>query len=288
MLLRMIYDKLSNSEQNVVYMNSLSFVRKYALSVQNGTLSQFRKVNRSASWLLMDDIQLFQGKDKSIEELLNTFEHIMEQGGKTIFTLQDESPVTEYLGERLSSRLKCGLFLPLHQPEKPEFVKYFEYELIKKKCSVPIFNTAQRVLEELATHVGELCTAQKVLEQLIYFIEKEPNLSMINFTDFWANLEEDRLHKKTPGNIIRVVSEFSGITEGEILGNRRTPKIVEARHLAMYAVREICQISYYEIGRCFNKQHGAILQAFKGINAKMLMDTGLRERYAMISKVFMK
>ncbi|MHB1651217.1 MAG: helix-turn-helix domain-containing protein [Desulfitobacteriaceae bacterium] len=271
-----------------VLADSLTFAKEYAFAAQEGMLISFRQSYRSARWLLMDDIHLLKGKKKTIEELLHTFEHMMEQGGRAVFTLQAGTPDVEFLGERLASRVKGGLILPVNSPERLELASYVAYLLNRRLSPMLKETSVGEIITELASHVENLRAAQEVLDKFILFMAKVPSLNKDHFEHFWQGFEEEARTTANPENTIRVVAEVCRIPVEDILGNRRTPRIVEARHLAMYVLRKLCHASYTEVGRQFGKEHGTIIHACRGIEAKFSTDDGLRERLEVIYKVFVK
>lgn len=68
---------------------------------------------------------------------------------------------------------------------------------------------------------------------------------------------------ESTGQIIRAVSEVSGVTPSEIVGLRRERRIVVARHVAIALTRNrLGFLSYPEIGRAFGKRdHTSMMYA---------------------------
>lgn len=61
--------------------------------------------------------------------------------------------------------------------------------------------------------------------------------------------------------IIEVVAAEHFITAERIKGKRRLPRIVEARHAAMYLLRHQLGMSFPEIGRHMNRDHSSVVYA---------------------------
>lgn len=91
-------------------------------------------------------------------------------------------------------------------------------------------------------------------------------------------------------DIIRQTSASTGISIGEILGNRRSRPIVAARHMAMArAYVERPDLSLPELGRLFKREHTSILACVKkmgvwnGFDARKIEGiSGLQRRYGCI------
>ena len=64
-----------------------------------------------------------------------------------------------------------------------------------------------------------------------------------------------------PSTIITQVSRASGVPVAAILGKRRSMRVVRARHVAMWAIRERLGLTYVAIGALFNRDHSSCVHA---------------------------
>lgn len=265
-----------------LWLRAPAFATEYALAAQEGRLGSFRERVRSSGFLFLDDLQELKGKEKTIEELLHTFEHIMEQGGKVAVVLESEELSLDFLGKRLASRFLSGLTLVLGQPEPDELKGFAEYWLQGKLAILdPGF------VEGLAESARTLRDVKQRSEEFLSYLErKQVRATAGEFAAFWAARQAEMRLAPVSENVLRVVAEMYEIALSDILGRRRFPQIVEARHLAIYAMKTVCQCSYAEMSRIFNKEHGAIIQAYKGFGAKLTANPGLRARLETINQVF--
>lgn len=65
--------------------------------------------------------------------------------------------------------------------------------------------------------------------------------------------------------IIKIVSIETGVEISSMKGRRRHSELVEARHLAMYFVRNRTTLSHARIGRIFDKDHTSIIHAIQTV-----------------------
>lgn len=72
-----------------------------------------------------------------------------------------------------------------------------------------------------------------------------------------------RIMPLSPGEIIRRVAKWYGVTPDDIVGNSRTRRIVEARQCAVYWVHTRMNLSAGAVGRRFNRDHATILHSIK-------------------------
>jgi chromosomal replication initiator protein len=68
--------------------------------------------------LLLDDIQLLAGKERTQEELFNLFNHLVDADRQLIFTAPAHPNTLEGIEERIVSRLEGGLVAAIAEPDK--------------------------------------------------------------------------------------------------------------------------------------------------------------------------
>lgn len=259
-----------------------AFATEYSLAAQEGRLGSFRRMVRSSGFLFIDDLQELKGKEKTIEELFHTCDHIMEQGGKVAAVLEAKDLKLSFLGERLASRFLSGLILALDWPEPKELHGFAEFCLQGKLAILD-----PEIVDGMAAGAKTLAEIKRRCEAFLSYLERQQaEATAKEFNAFWKTQEEEFACEPIPENILKLVSEMYGLTITDILGRRRFPQIVEARSLAIYAVRTICRTSYAEISRMFNREHGAIIHAFQGFEEKLAANQGLRTRLETIKQVF--
>jgi chromosomal replication initiation ATPase DnaA len=74
--------------------------------------------------------------------------------------------------------------------------------------------------------------------------------------------------------ITRAVAEHYGVPYEWLVATRaargrrwRDPYIVEARHVAMVLIRQLCAASYQQIGRYFHMDHTTVLSGIRRVSA---------------------
>lgn len=69
--------------------------------------------------------------------------------------------------------------------------------------------------------------------------------------------------------VARVAAEF-GVTVSEIMSRRRTEKFIVPRHVAMYLLRQVTDMSLAQIGEMIgHRDHGTVLHAIKAVESRM-------------------
>ena len=84
---------------------------------------------------------------------------------------------------------------------------------------------------------------------------------------FEKNIEETR-------KVVEYAHKY-GVTVEDIRGKRRTREIAQARHVCIYIMRTVTDLSLPSIGRVFNRDHSTILSSIDTIQAKIREDASL-------------
>lgn len=280
-MLRYLYQHRGQQE-GAILADALGFAHQYAYAAQENKLNSFRQRYRTTRLLLMDDLQALEGKVKTIEELHYTYEYVIENGGKMVMTLEADSPHLEFLGERLASRFLSGVAIPVTVPLVDE-IEAFLVEYIQQKH---LFMDHE-ILGMIANRTENLTDALRSMEQFVEFaVLQENELSMQCFQAYWEYKVRKRNNAAEPMNIIKLVAQTMGVPVEELVGPSRKPKVNEAREMAIYTIRTLCQISYPAIASFFNRNHSTMIISYKKMGEKITKDHELEQIYFNILKVF--
>jgi chromosomal replication initiator protein len=264
----------NSSDNEVIYVTSEDFLNEYREGIEKGTMNLFKNKFRYTDVLLIDDIQFFQDKPGVQEELFHTFNALANAKKQLVFTCDRPPSELKKFSERLISRFEQGLRLDLQPPRYEErfailkstikrgsiFIPDEVIELISKNISSNVRDLigALNILIAYTELMGKPITLEVAQQRLrnIFYAPKQPNLSM----DY----------------IIRVVSEYFGLTPNDLKGKKRSQNIVFARQIAMYIGREMTEYSTTEIGQDFGgKDHTTVMYSIDKIKEKLLIDPTL-------------
>ena len=275
-------DQNSRLNERRIFTDALSFSRQYAYAAQDNKLNSFRQRYRSARLLLIDDLQHFKGKVKTIEELQATYEYVLGNGGKLVIALEADLPQLEFLGERLASRFLSGMVVPINRLSVNEMERFLEEYIHQEHLFMD-----RLALAVIAERTDNLAAAMRIIKQFVQFAESQQDeLSLDCFRLYWENEESRRNGLADPLNIIRIVAQTMGVSVEELIGPSRKPKPNEARQLAIYTIRTLCQISYPVIANYFNRNHSTMIISYKKMQEKLTKDYELNKKYEIILNVF--
>ncbi|MFN2572635.1 MAG: DnaA ATPase domain-containing protein [Gemmatimonadales bacterium] len=129
----------------VACLSTQQFVDELIAAIDGNRVDWWRARYRRATALLLDDIQLLAGKDRTQEELFNLFNQFVEGDRQLVFTAPAHPNTLQGLEERIVSRLEGGLVAEIGEPDKE--VKRAALERLLKNQRVP---TEAALLDYLA------------------------------------------------------------------------------------------------------------------------------------------
>ncbi len=95
------------------------FVDELIGALQEGTVDRWRARYRTATALLLDDVQFVAGKERTQEELFHVFNALYAEGKQLV--IASDRPPRELSGleDRLRSRFEGGLVVEMQSPDRP-------------------------------------------------------------------------------------------------------------------------------------------------------------------------
>lgn len=102
----------------VACLSTQQFVDELIAAIDGNRVDWWRARYRRATALLLDDIQLLAGKERTQEELFNLFNHLVDADRQLIFTAPAHPNTLEGIEERIVSRLEGGLVAAIVEPDK--------------------------------------------------------------------------------------------------------------------------------------------------------------------------
>src|SRR5467141_2151542 len=102
----------------VACLSTQAFIDELIAAIDGNRVDWWRARYRRATALLLDDIHLLAGKERTQEELFNLFNQLVDADRQLIFTAPAHPNTLEGLEERIVSRLEGGLVTEIAEPDK--------------------------------------------------------------------------------------------------------------------------------------------------------------------------
>jgi chromosomal replication initiator protein len=118
-LLHAIGNALATSPSAVVAcLSAQDFFDELVQAIEHDRVDAWRARYRRATALLLDDVHLLAGKERSQEELFHLFNHLTGAQRQLVFTASAPVRALRDLDDRLTSRLDGGLVVELPAPDR--------------------------------------------------------------------------------------------------------------------------------------------------------------------------
>src|SRR5438093_10866703 len=102
----------------VACLSTQAFVDELIAAIDGNRVDWWRARYRRATALLLDDIHLLAGKERTQEELFNLFNLLQDKDRQLVFTAPAHPNTLTGLEERIVSRLEGGLVAELKEPDR--------------------------------------------------------------------------------------------------------------------------------------------------------------------------
>jgi chromosomal replication initiator protein len=102
----------------VACLSTQAFVDELIAAIDGNRVDWWRARYRRATALLLDDIHLLAGKERTQEELFNLFNQLLDGDRQLVFTAPAHPNTLQGLEERIVSRLEGGLVAEIGEPDR--------------------------------------------------------------------------------------------------------------------------------------------------------------------------
>jgi chromosomal replication initiator protein len=263
----------SHAEMRIVYTTSERFMNQLITCIRTDRMGLFHRHYRSADVLLVDDIQVLAGKERTQEEFFHTFNELYDHQKQIVISSDAPPKTTAGLVERLRSRFEWGLLVDVQAPDLET-----KMAILDKKAEAEGVHLPEDVRIFIATktksNVRELEGA--LVKLIAYSSVAGVPISIDMAKQLLRHLTAGQDRKITIEGIIKVVAEKFSVSPAQIRLKSNARQVTYPRQIAMYLVKELTQSSLPEIGRAFGgKHHTTVLHSVQKIERLRHSDADL-------------
>jgi len=264
-LLEGIYRRVRrlHPDLRVQYLTAENFTNYFTHSMRKNSAPQFRQKFRTIDVLILDDVEFLEGKVKTQQELLHTFEELVHCGRQVVLAGDRHPRLLTGLLPELASRFASGLTSRVHVPP-------FEsrLEICRRKAEARKAHIKPEALRHLASkfqhNVRELEGAVNVLITQ-YEVSRRP-VTVSTARRLLAEFHEAPQMPVDIPDIEQAVCEFFRVNPADLKSSKRSRSVSQPRMLAMFLIRKHTQAAYSEIGAHFGgRNHATVISAEKRV-----------------------
>jgi len=271
-----------NPRTKIIYVPLMDFVRNITTSLRHNTIETVKLFYQSADLLLVDDIHLIAGKDKSQEEFFHIFNFLFSTKRQIIFTCDQPPKNIKYLENRLKTRFSQGLNLQLAAPELE-----MRAAILLKKSQNPQISLSLN--EDIALFIASHVTSNvRDLEGALLKLKAFVDFSKINHSLISKEVVESALGDLiSPKKLLieineiqKTVSKYYGITLSDLISSSRKQHLVRARQMAIYMCHNLTNLSLSKIGQNFgNRDHSTVLYSCEKLKKMMASNNDIQNDF---------
>ncbi len=271
--------RTNRPELNVIYVKGEEFTNQLIDAITRNATKAFHEHYRTADVLIIDDIQFIAGKEATQEEFFHTFNELF-QAKKQIILSSDRPPRDiQTLEDRLKSRLEWGLLADINPPDFELRTAILKNKAKSVNLDMPD-DVCIYIAENLKNNVRQLEGAVKKIAAQSFLTGMPVTVDMAIgcIADFITPSEPVNV---TVDKILDFVSRHYDISVEDMKSKKRNASIARARHVSIYIIRKMTDMSLPAIGRLFSRDHTTVMASLEKIESEIknsaTMEIDIRE-----------
>jgi chromosomal replication initiator protein len=270
-LLHAIGHRAWSNHHRVLYVTAEQFTNQFVTAIAQGRTEEFRAKYRHLDILLIDDIQFLAGKERTQEEFFYTFNDLHAASGQLVIS-SDRSPrLMSLLEDRLRSRFEWGLIADIQPPalETRLAILTTKAAELRQEVDADVLHfLAQRChnnIRQLEGSLNRIVAFARLLRAAITLELAAEALAPVSPSP-------EKPHP-TPQAVLETVAQYFDLSTPALSGKSRAKEVAEARHIAMYLLREDAQQRVTEIASLLGgRDHSTVIYGLRKIDNAVTAD----------------
>lgn len=275
---------LAQHNFRTAYVTAEHFTNDFVTAISQGRADEFRRRYRTLQLLLVDDIQCLAAKDRTQEEFFYTFNDLHSEGCQLVFTSDRPPANIPGLQGRLCSRFQWGLIADIQPPDEETRLAILQAKAADQGVKLPR-DVALFLANRSRTNIREL---EGSLNRVIAFAGlMETDITTSLASRALAPLTTARPSPADPQAVMKAVSTYFNISLAQLSGKSRAKPIAEARHVAMFLLREDAELALKQIGLLLgHRDHSTVIHGVQKVTNSMGTDPRVAEQISEIRALF--
>ncbi|MEO6120602.1 MAG: chromosomal replication initiator protein DnaA [Acidimicrobiales bacterium] len=255
-------------QRRVLYVPTETFLNQFIYSIQTKAQPDLKRRYRDCDVLLVDDVDLLEGKEAFQEEFFHTLNTHFQNSTQIVLSADRAPKKFLTTDDRLRSRLLAGITTAIEPPELET-----RLAILGKKAEGINIEIPPQVLEFIGANIRDnIRELEGALIRVTAFaiLNQEP-LTLALTEKILADAIASNLPRQvTLEMILQSTSELFGFSVDELRSPSRRRPLVTARQVGMYVCRQLTDHSYPTIAREFGgRDHTTVIHAVSKISGLM-------------------
>ena len=267
-------------QKRVLYVSARLFQTQYTDAVLHNASNDFINFYQSIDMLIVDDIQEWAGKAKTLNTFFHIFNHLF-RNGKRIILACDRPPVElKDMPDRLLTRFSCGLVCELEKPNIQLWVDILSNKIRRDGLKIPV-----DVISFIAqTCNGSVRDLQGAINGLLAY-------SIVYNSSIDIRLAERVIKRAvkvddkplTIDDIVETVCHHYNVTVTAVNSKSRKRDYVVARQVTMYLAQKYTKMPASRIGKLVgNRDHSTVIHSCSKVEERLKIDAGFSDELVSI------
>lgn len=272
-LMYAIKNEIAKSDPTLkcIYVKGEDFLNEVVEAIRMQNTHAIREKYRTVDVLFIDDIQFIMGKQATQLEFFHTFDSLYVESKQMIITSDKPPKEMKILEERLISRFESGLVADIQSPDIELRMAIIKNKAQKMNLAIP---------NDVVTYLAD--RLKNNVRQIEGSLKKLGALSLLSGTPITleiakgavADIVTDREPSSvTVDKIFSAVSVKYGVSSEDIKSKKQTAAIVNARHVCVYLIRTLTDLTLVQIGDLFSRDHTTAMSSFRKVERQISADT---------------
>ncbi|HBF06083.1 MAG TPA: chromosomal replication initiator protein DnaA [Prevotella sp.] len=271
-------------QKRVLYVSARLFQTQYTDAVLHNASNDFINFYQSIDMLIVDDIQEWAGKAKTLNTFFHIFNHLF-RNGKRIILASDRPPVDlKDMPDRLLTRFSCGLVCELEKPNIQLCVDILSNKIRRDGLKIP-----QDVVAFIAqTCNGSVRDLQGAINGLLaYSIVYNSNIDIRLAERVIKRAVKVDDKPLTIDDIVETVCNHYNVTVTAVNSKSRKRDYVVARQVTMYLAQKYTKMPASRIGKLVgNRDHSTVIHSCSKVEERLKIDQDFCDELVSIENAF--
>ncbi len=271
-------------QKRVLYVSARLFQTQYTDAILHNSSNDFINFYQSIDMLIVDDIQDWAGKAKTLNTFFHIFNHLF-RNGKRIILASDRPPVDlKDVPDRLLTRFSCGLVCELEKPN---------VQLCVDILSNKIRRDGLKITKEVVTFIAQTCNGS--VRDLQGAINGLLAYSIVYNSNIDIRLAERVIKRAvkiddkplTIDDIVEKVCTHYNVTTAAVNSKSRKREYVVARQVTMYLAQKFTKMPASRIGKLVgNRDHSTVIHSCSKVEERLKVDATFSDEIMSIENSF--